>query len=1426
MTIGGVVAGGSGGSAMGGAIFVRSGGALTITGNATFDNNQLIEGAGQAGVAGSVMDGAYGSAAGTDLFMMKGSTVTLNPGLGNTIEFNGDIADDSSASGISSFIPSGLGAGLSVTSGRVIFNGTNTYTGQTKITGGVLQADDTVGINAKSNINFAGSALAGGVLQSNGSMPLAYKGEPDAFSRYVGTGATGVQWTGSGGFAAADSATAGPLTVKLNNGSKSLTWGQGGFIANGNALIFGSDTAADSVIFTNAMNLNTGSGTILVVANGNSLKAGKKNVSDTATFSGVISNGSLIVGNPEHTGIAIFTAANTYAGGTTINGGTLALADGVDANGAVINGALNANGAVTVNAGVLDLSNPGAKAIGTLSGAGTVSLGANMLTINQAADSTFSGVVQDGGLTAGTGAALTKAGAGNLTLSGANTYTGATQIDAGTLTLAGAGSLASNVVGVAAGATLTDNNSGLTATAALTNAGTVNFGADDTIATLVNTGTINGVGTTLTAATYALDNGSVINANLGAGVMTSNGAVALNGTSAAATVDIASGTTTLGSAGRLLTTSAVTTTGNLVLGGNEQIGQLFGTGNVDLTAGGLTVDSGNFAGVLQSNNATFGLTKVSAGVLTLSGVNTYTGATQINAGMLSLTGSMASNTVNVAAGSTLDNLSGGLAATAVLTNDGTVNMGANNTIATLVNTGTINGAGTTLTAATYALNNGSVINANLGTGTVTTSGIVTLNGTSNAANIIIPLNSTLNLGGAGPLLINPLVAVAADGIMNLVGGNESIQTLSGAGVINLNVNQLNVVNGGLFTGTINGATAQLNSNGGVLNLTNGATATLATNVASGSTINVTGTSTVSTQNATVATGGTLNIGTGGTFSATTVGGGTGNINLVNNSNLVLAPGALLNYTLLNGGTIASAGGTVNSADFTNQFGSAVQGFLTFTGNFTNNGTLAPGNSPGLTTIAGNYTENAILEAQIQDTTPISGYDQVRVGGTVTLNPSSTLVVHTWGGVLPASGNVYQIITDSAGAPVRVNGAFGNVLFDANGQLTPVNPISNAAAVFDVNTGKMITTGLNAANSTFADLGSTPSQRGAMTALMSAAMSGVGKNQLDSQTSAGSTALALLSTNGSTASASLARLVPEQYGGMANFSFLTSRAVSDFLFVRSAPMGKSSGLSGGDSIDNKSIYVGYMNNKDNTASNNVNRNDFYVGAEGGSDKFTLGVLAMNSTGNISSTYGGGTVGGQGANIYARSVLSPVVSILGSVGYSSQNYNLNRAAITGTASATTSGHGVNATLGATYLAYDRDNLSILPRLGLGYAETSVGGFQETGSVQRLNVSGYKASRLSVQAGVLFASNTQVSGRALKLGLSLGMDSAIADKGGVMNATMAIDPRIQFPISTAGGNKTNGTLGLSANYEVLKDTSMYAKYELNGAGRNAKLEFSKRF
>ena len=169
------------------------------------------------------------------------------------------------------------------------------------------------------------------------------------------------------------------------------------------------------------------------------------NRSDVYSFGGVISGVGVFQQNG--TGTTVFTATNTYTGGTVINAGTLQLGAG---------GSLAPTGAMTVNLGGVFDVNGHTQTVGEFSGAGNVILGAGAFTAGGANTTTFSGVMS------GTGS-FTKAGAGVMTFSGINTYTGPTTVAAGTLLVNGSIAASSGLT-VDAGATIGGNGTVPTST--------------------------------------------------------------------------------------------------------------------------------------------------------------------------------------------------------------------------------------------------------------------------------------------------------------------------------------------------------------------------------------------------------------------------------------------------------------------------------------------------------------------------------------------------------------------------------------------------------------------------------------------------------------------------------------------------------------------------------------------------------------------------------------------------------------------------------------------------------------------------------------------------------------------------------------------------------------------------------------------------
>ncbi len=137
-------------------------------------------------------------------------------------------------------------------------------------------------------------------------------------------------------------------------------------------------------------------------------------------------------------GTLTLSGSSTYTGGTFVNAGTLQA-------GAVNAFAPSSAFSVTATA-FLDLNNFN-QTIGSLAGAGTVTLGAATLTTgNDGTSTTFSGAIS------GTGG-LTKIGGGTFALTGTSSYGGATNINAGTLEVDGSIANSSSVT-VNSGGTL------------------------------------------------------------------------------------------------------------------------------------------------------------------------------------------------------------------------------------------------------------------------------------------------------------------------------------------------------------------------------------------------------------------------------------------------------------------------------------------------------------------------------------------------------------------------------------------------------------------------------------------------------------------------------------------------------------------------------------------------------------------------------------------------------------------------------------------------------------------------------------------------------------------------------------------------------------------------------------------------------------
>jgi autotransporter-associated beta strand protein len=436
------------------------------------------------------------------------------------------------------------------------------------------------------------------------------------------------------------------------------------------------------------------------------------------------------------------------------------------------------------------------------------------LTVNSSASNN-----QISGIISGT-ASLTKAGAGTLTLSNANTYSGTTTISAGTLSVTGtlgSGTYSANISnsGILSIGTTNQTLSGIiSGTGALTKvgAGTLTLSGVNTYTgnTTVSAGTLatthatntlanDGSITVNSGAIYQVDgtdtvgaisgSGSIILANdktletvvnsphTFSGVISGGGNLAKSGTS---TLTLSGSNTFTGKTSILYRTLSISSDSNLGTAPGSFVSDQLKIGNsatlslgdgVTLNANrGVSIASGggsDGATITNSGSSTIlsvvsgtKLTKSGTGTLILSGNNTYTGETIISAGTLAITSNNALGTnaagTTIASGGTLD----------------LRNITYSTTEALIVNGGTVKtSTGTSSFAGGVTLGANSTIDV---TGTqLTISGVVTdgasTYGLTKTGSGILVLSNANTYDGTTTTSAGTLVITNANGLGSTVG---------------------------------------------------------------------------------------------------------------------------------------------------------------------------------------------------------------------------------------------------------------------------------------------------------------------------------------------------------------------------------------------------------------------------------------------------------------------------------------------------------------------------------------------------------------------------------------------------------------------------------------------------------------------------------
>lgn len=443
--------------------------------------------------------------------------------------------------------------------------------------------------------------------------------------------------------------------------------------------------------------------------------------------------------------LSLGSASNAYAGATTVNGGTLAVA-GI--------GSLGSNAALNLNGGGVIKYAPGMT--NDLSAAKTVTLGAGGGGIDTNGNDVSFGT----GLSGSGG--LVKAGAGRLTLNAANTYAGPTLVRGGILSVASNDRLGDASVG--AGVTLDGGTLEATSTFSTTdggiaraltigaNGGTLNVSSGNT---LTLSGAIGGTGL------LTMDGGGTVLASVAGshngGVKIVNNTFvthAVAGSLGTGQIELVSGAITLGSS-RLNNALNVTGTGGVnggSGGGGADLTTVLGSGTLvlNITTGvfDLEGDMTGFTGTLDVVNA-------GAGGLRLFGSTLSSGMT-LNIGAnvtVARRGTTTTHNIGALTGQ------GTLAAVTATTGTTTYTIGGKNIDATFEGY-----VGDSLDSTTGAVIAQTAI-TKVGTGTQTFtgenyySGLTTVQGGSL---VLGPNAQTPILGGNTPLTGFPVAAGGAD----------------------------------------------------------------------------------------------------------------------------------------------------------------------------------------------------------------------------------------------------------------------------------------------------------------------------------------------------------------------------------------------------------------------------------------------------------------------------------------------------------------------------------------------------------------------------------------------------------------------------------------------------------------------------------------
>ncbi|NMX68853.1 transporter [Pseudomonas sp. WS 5111] len=1154
-----------------------------------------------------------------------------------------------------------------------------------------------------------------------------------------------------------------------------------------------------------------------------------------------------------------------------INGGTWTL-QGALVNGSTIlnsalvqfdNSAAFGSGVLNVNGGTL------AASTGNLNVANNVVIGAGGLTVQGTNAFAF------GGNLSGTGA-LRKNGTADLTLNTTNTYSGGTQLNAGTLVLGATDALGSGTLTASAGTNL---STGPLLGAAIALANGIDLLGNLTVIgsnALTLGGVIGGSGglvkegsgDLIISGTNSYQGNTVL--NLGKLVVGADGALGAGALSAAAG-------TTLDANATASLTNQVSLNGAVTVGGTADLtltGPIIGGGSLTKNGGATLNLSGNnlFLGGLNLNAGTL---KVGSNTALGSGNLTVSGASSLDSSAaVALVNNIELNAGLTVAGSNALTLDGALSGTGTLTKAGTANLTLNgiNTFqaGTLLNGGrltlgnaaalgggalTVGGAASLDNSAAFTLGNNITLNADLalaGTSNLTLGGVIsgagglTKNGT---ADLTLSGNNTFTgalniLGGsvfassAAALGGNSGLNIGAGASLNLA-GNGVLGGLSGAGVIDVGLNNSLTVGGAntssTFGGSLTGSGSLIKVGGGQLELTgiNSLSGNTQVNAGILKVSNTLGSAIVDVNAGGTLTGGgsllgALNINSGGHLalnSADTL--STGSLVVGSGANLDVSLGAPSPTPLLSVNGSVSLDGNLNVSNG-GAFGAGIYRLINYTGSLAGQGLTVTGVPQGfnlgdvLVDIATANQVNVVVSVAnmlFWDGSQTTGNGTVEGGnGTWSVGASNWTAIggtpnSAWAGGfavftgtagtvsvdgtqqftgLQFASDGYNVVGGAAGQLTAVNGSAGNTAIRVDPTLTAtlgVN-IDGAGKLAKLDSGTLVLNGNNSYT------GGTALERGALvvgsnTALGVGLLSTAAGTTLSSnKTVALGNDLALAGNLNVTGSNALAlNGVISGAGGLvkSGTSQLTLGAVNTYL----GPTALNAGgliLASSGALGNGALNAAGGTTLDSSTAVSVG-NALNLGGNlsiGGSADLTLGGVISGS----------GSLTKEGA---ANLTLNGLNNYQGGLTLNAGTLTLGTAAALGTGGLTVTGNSTLASSTPLVLAND---LTVNAGLSVGASNnlTLAGVLAGNGSLIKTGTSDLTlagnntfSGLLDIQAGSLTTvgngalGNNSAINLATGTALNLGSSASLGNLTGAGTALVGLGNTLSL-----GANNGNGTFG----------------------------------